>query len=252
VVYTCTEDIAENGKIIAYSLDAVGNLIQISQVDAGGTSTCYLTIDRAEKNLIAVNYWDSTIVVIPISESTGEFIGPVQSKYDPKCGNKVIAAAKKDGGVNHSHNDENTIQMRQKDPHSHALVLDPYFGRVAYVPCLGKDVIREFLYDKENGAIQIELNSLPSGLRSGHADGPRYLVFHPLHNMMYVVNELSSTVRCFLIIISMDRQGSNQTTNISFSWDRLQSLQSTRLYFERLMKQPRQENAWIAFVACPL
>lgn len=195
MVYTCTEDIAENGKIIAYSLDELGNLNKISQVDAGGTSTCYLTIDKAQKNLLAVNYWDSTIVVVPISETTGEFTGTIQSKYDPKGGMKVLAAPKKDGGVNHSHNDENTQAIRQKDPHSHALVLDPYFGRVAYVPCLGKDVIREFLYDKEHGAIQLELNALPSGLRSGHADGPRYLVFHPLHDMMYVVNELSSTVR---------------------------------------------------------
>jgi 6-phosphogluconolactonase len=195
VVYTCTEDISENGRIIAYTVDALGNLNKISEVDAGGTSTCYLTIDRAEKNLIAVNYWDSTIVVVPISETTGEFTGPIRSKFDPKGGNRVIAAAKKDGGVNHSHNDENTIQMRQKDPHSHAIVLDPYFGRIAYVPCLGKDVIREFFYDKESGSIQKELNSLPSGMRSGQADGPRYLVFHPKNDMMYVVNELSSTVR---------------------------------------------------------
>jgi 6-phosphogluconolactonase len=127
VVYTCTEDIENNGKVFAYRLGANGSLTPLGEpVDAGGTSTCYLTLDRAEQNLLAVNYWDSTLVTIPISKQTGEFTGPVKSKYDPKQGKGMVAAAKKNGGVNHSHNDESTIKMRQADPHSHALVLDPY------------------------------------------------------------------------------------------------------------------------------
>ena len=194
-MYVCTEDISNNGQIIAYAIGQDGELTKISQVDAGGTSTCYLTIDRAQKHLLAVNYWDSTLVVVPISAETGEFVGPICSKYDPKGGLSMVSAAKKDGGVNHSNNDELTIKMRQADPHSHALVLDPYTGCVAYVPCLGKDLIREFFYDKKIGAIHSELNYLPSGLCTGHPDGPRYVEFHPTYNMMYVVNELSSTVR---------------------------------------------------------
>ena len=193
--YTCTEDCTENGKIFAYSLAPDGSLTPLGQpVDAGGTSTCYLTIDKAQKNLLAVNYWDSTLVTIPISKETGEFTGPIQSKYDPKQGQKMVAGLKTDGGVNHSQNDESTIKMRQADPHSHALVLDPFFGTVAYVPCLGKDLIREFYYDREGGAIQMEMNHMPSGLCTGKPDGPRYIHFHPKYNVAYVVNELSSTV----------------------------------------------------------
>jgi 6-phosphogluconolactonase len=195
VVYTCTEDIENNGKIFAYRLGDNGSLTPLGEpVDAGGTSTCYLTIDRAEKNLLAVNYWDSTLVTIPISKETGEFTGPIKSKYDPKQGKSMVAAAKKNGGVNHSHNDECTIKMRQADPHSHALVLDPYVGTVAYVPDLGKDLIREFYYDRANGVIEFEMNYMPSGLCSGKPDGPRYIHFHPTKNIAYVVNELSSTV----------------------------------------------------------
>lgn len=193
-MYTCTEDIEENGKIVAYEINSDGELIKLGQADAGGTSTCYLTIDREEKNLLAVNYWDSSLVTIPISLETGEFTGPVSSIYDPKGGKGMNAAAKKNGGANHSNNDESTIKMRQSDPHSHALVLDPYVGCIAYVPCLGKDLIREFYYDKTNGAIKTELNFLPSGLCTGHPDGPRYVEFHPTYRTMYVVNELSSTV----------------------------------------------------------
>ena len=135
-------------------------------------------------------------MVIPLSRETGEFTGPIHNIYDPKAGKAMIAAAKKDGGVNHSNNDESTIAARQADPHSHALVLDPFEGCIAYVPDLGKDLIREIFYDEKMGKLGCELNVLPSGLCTGKPDGPRYFEFHPKFNVAYVVNELSSTVSC--------------------------------------------------------
>lgn len=198
VVYTCTEDCEENGKIFAFKIGADGSLEQLGEpVDAGGTSTCYLTIDKAQKNMLAVNYWNATLVVIPLDEETGAFLGPVKNVYDPNCGRQMFASVKTHGGVNHSNNDDSTIAMRQKDPHSHALVLDPFVGRVAYVPDLGKDLIREFYYDACVGKIELEMNVLPSGLCTGKPDGPRYFEFHPKYNVAYVVNELSSTIAVF-------------------------------------------------------
>lgn len=198
VVYTCTEDIYNNGKILAYSIGPNGELDQLGEaVDAGGTSTCYLTIDKAGKNMLCVNYWDSTLAVIPLSTDTGELLGPVKHMYDPKQGQKMVAAGRSAGGVNHSHNDDSTIRMRQADPHSHALVLDPVVGTVAYIPDLGKDLVREMYYNREEGKIEMELNVLPSGLCTGMPDGPRYLEFHPKYNVTYVVNELSSTIAVF-------------------------------------------------------
>eukprot|EP00122_Pirum_gemmata_P003800 Pgem_evm1s3446 len=38
--------------------------------------------------------------------------------------------------ANHSNNDASTIAERQGDPHSHAIVLDPFEGVIAYVPDL--------------------------------------------------------------------------------------------------------------------
>jgi len=199
VVYTCTEDIEQNGQILAYQILADGSLTQIGSVDAGGTSTCYLTIDREQRHLIAVNYWDSSLAVIPLSREDGTFIGGIKNIYDPRQGQAMRAMAKKHGGVNHSNNDQSTIAQRQVDPHSHALVLDPFEGCVAYVPDLGKDLVREFWYDRESGRIGCELNALPSGLCTGKPDGPRYFEFHPKFNVAYVVNELSSTVAVFRV-----------------------------------------------------
>jgi 6-phosphogluconolactonase len=209
ILYTCTEDIEENGQIVAYQIGSDGELSKMSSIDAGGTSTCYLTIDRDQKNLLAVNYWDSTIVTIPLSVETGDFAGSISSKYDPKGGKALVAAMKKNGGVNHSDNDESTIKQRQADPHSHALVLDPYVGCMAYVPCLGKDLVREFFYRKDEGKIEQELNTLPSGQSSAFADGPRYIEFHPKYNLMYVVNELSSTVSVIAFLVYFDCQFSS-------------------------------------------
>lgn len=161
--------------------------------------------------MLAVNYWDSTLAVIPLDQETGELKGPIKNLYDPKQGQKMIAAGRCKGGVNHSHNDESTIRMRQADPHSHALVLDPFQGTVAYVPDLGKDLIREFFYDRREGKIAMEMNFLPSGLCTGMPDGPRYFEFHPRYNVAYVVNELSSTIAVF----EVDRQLLAEMANAS-------------------------------------
>jgi 6-phosphogluconolactonase len=196
VVYTCTEDIGSNGLVFAYQIGPNGELSHLGDpVDAGGTSTCYLTLDKAHRHLLCVNYWDATISVIPLEADTGRMKGPVTSRWDPKNGKPMVATGRCHGGVNHSNNDASTIRMRQADPHSHALVLDPLVGTVAYVPDLGKDLIRELFY--KDGKIEAELNVLPSGLCTGLPDGPRYIEFHPKYPVAYVVNELSSTVAVF-------------------------------------------------------
>jgi len=211
VVYTCTEDVMNNGIIVAYEISPNGSLKKIGQVDAGGTSTCYITIDRKQEHLIVTNYWDSTLCVIPIDSKTGAFTGPIMNTYDPKQGFKMQAAAKLNGGCNHSNNDESTIRERQKDPHSHALVLDTSQGCIAYVPDLGKDLVREMLYNPVKGEIVGQLNVLPSGMSTGNPDGPRYIEFHPTFDIAYVVNELSSTIAVF----SVDRSKVNAIARAS-------------------------------------
>jgi len=217
VVYTCTEDVLNNGVIVAYKINEQGALQNIGSVDAGGTSTCYITIDSTETHLIATNYWNSTLTVIPICYKTGAFLGPIQSTYDPKGGCSMQAAAKKNGGVNHSNNDASTIQERQKDPHSHALVLDPFQGCIAYVPDLGKDLIRELYYDRQKGVIVSQVNVLPSGLSTGKPDGPRYIEFHPKYDIAYVVNELSCTIAVF----SVDRAAIDDLSKIDIDDNKL-------------------------------
>lgn len=199
VMYTCTEDVEENGKIIAYQISRDGSLRQLGKVDAGGTSTCYITLDQDTRYLLAVNYWNSIIVTVPLSLSTGIFKGDIASKYDPSKGKNVVATTRISGGVNHSNNDDRTVAARQADPHSHAIVLDPYEGCIAYVPCLGENVVREFFYNSQDGKITTDLNYFPCTMATGRPYGPRYLVFHPLYDIMYVGNEFNSTVTVYSV-----------------------------------------------------
>jgi len=104
--------------------------------------------------------------------------------------------ARHDRHVNHSENDPNAQKERQADPHSHAVILDPFYGRIAYVPDLGMDLIRQFYYDPEAGELAAA-GTMSSGPPGRKALGPRYIEFHPTLPICYVVNELASDISVF-------------------------------------------------------
>jgi len=196
LLYTVTESVAENGEIVTWAINkGSGQLQKVSSFDAGGTSTCYITIDKDLQSMLVVNYWDSTLPVFAIGK-TGEVVER-RSMYDPNFGKPMKAkanAARGKGRVNHSDNDEATQKERRADPHSHAIILDPFYGKIAYVPDLGMDLIRQFRY--EDGKLTAA-GTLPSGPPGRTALGPRYIEFHPQFDVCYVINELSSEVSVF-------------------------------------------------------
>ena len=105
--------------------------------------------------------------------------------------------ARSDSHVSHSQNDTTAIKERQMDPHSHAVVLDPFFGKIAFVPDLGMDLIRQLAFDPSSGVLY-PAGEIKSGEEGRNALGPRYIEFHPTLPIAYVVNELSSEVAVFL------------------------------------------------------
>jgi len=84
--------------------------------------------------MLVVNYWDATIGVFSMDGQTGE-VTKMTSMHDPNEGRPM--KARHDKHVNHSENDENAQRERQADPHSHAVILDPFYGEIAFVPDLG-------------------------------------------------------------------------------------------------------------------
>lgn len=194
VMYTCTESVAENGLIDTWSVDSkTGQLTRIGSFDAGGTSTCYITLDKAAQNMLVVNYWNATIGVFGLDPESGA-VTCRRSLFDPNEGRPM--KARHDRHVNHSENDPLAQKERQSDPHSHAVILDPFFGRIAYVPDLGMDLIRQFHYDNEEGTLSAR-GTMSSGPPGRKALGPRYIEFHPTLPIAYVVNELASDISIF-------------------------------------------------------
>ena len=163
-LYTCTEFLKKNGEVVAYKINhATGALQLVGRSDAGGTSTCYITIDRTKRKMLLVNYWDSTVTTIPIHGKTFS-PGPVLQRYA-----EVSATHRKeltDSHVDHSKNDASAIRERQSQPHLHAIVLDPETGCIALVPDLGMDCIRQFYYDTDAGTLSPAC-SYHSGPREG-------------------------------------------------------------------------------------
>jgi len=155
--------------------------------------------------MLVVNYWDATIGVFGLDQDSGD-VGTMRSMHDPNHGRSMNA--KHDKHVNHSHNDQVAQKERQSDPHSHAVILDPFFGRIAFVPDLGMDLIRQFQYDRESGNLT-EAGTIMSGPPGRKALGPRYIEFHPTLPVCYVVNELSSEVSVF----AFDRQKAEDLIN---------------------------------------
>mmetsp|Transcript_14505 Transcript_14505/g.36757 ORF Transcript_14505/g.36757 Transcript_14505/m.36757 type:complete len:435 (+) Transcript_14505:76-1380(+) len=194
VLYTCTESVAEEGEIVSWAVcPQSGKLSKLSSCGAGGTSTCYITLDKECENMLIVNYWNATIGVFGLDSATAQVTG-LRSMFDPNEGRPM--KARHDKHVNHSQNDSTAQKERQADPHSHAVILDPFFGQIAYVPDLGMDLIRQFRFDKVSGKLH-SIGTIPSGPSGRVALGPRYIEFHPTLPVCYVVNELSSEVSVF-------------------------------------------------------
>ena len=141
-----------------------------------------------------MNYWNATIVVLPIDPISGIIKSNATDVYDPNFGRQM--AVKAGSHVNHSINNSSAQKERQLDPHSHAVILDPFYGKIAYIPDLGMDLIRQVIYDDENGKLTAA-GHISSGKKGVVALGPRYIEFHPTFPIAYVVNELSSEVAIF-------------------------------------------------------
>jgi len=180
-------------QVHAFEFDPhTGACKSLGYQSAEGTSTCYLTVDQAKENLLLVNYWDASVGTMPINPD-GSLL-PVKHMYHPP--RKEPIGKTRAGGRAHSDNDAETAKLRQAHPHTHSIVLDPVLGRIAFAPDLGMDVVRQFVYTKDNQLV--DMGIVPAGPSGAGPLGPRYIEFHPTEkDTAYVINELASLVSVF-------------------------------------------------------
>lgn len=146
-----------------------GEARELGRQPSGGDWPCHLALDPAGRWLAVANYGSGTARLIPrLPDGAPGEPGPV---------------ARHTGG--------GPDQARQEGPHAHSTIFSPD-GRLAIVADLGIDRLMVYAVDEATGA----LDPRGAGLaRPG--SGPRHMAWHPGGRVLYVANELDSTVSAF-------------------------------------------------------
>jgi 6-phosphogluconolactonase len=161
------------GAVSAYRIDpAAGVFEPLNQQSTQGGSPCYITVDKAGRNVLVSNYGSGSIAVLPI-------------RPDGSLGNVSDLV---------QHHGSSVHTPRQDAPHPHSINLDAE-NRYVYVPDLGIDKVMIYRYDGENGRL-LPNNEQPWA-RTKSGAGPRHLAFHPRGDYVYVINELDSSVTAY-------------------------------------------------------
>eukprot|EP00281_Chroomonas_sp_CCMP1168_P025023 CAMPEP_0206229056 /NCGR_PEP_ID=MMETSP0047_2-20121206/9492_1 /ASSEMBLY_ACC=CAM_ASM_000192 /TAXON_ID=195065 /ORGANISM="Chroomonas mesostigmatica_cf, Strain CCMP1168" /LENGTH=427 /DNA_ID=CAMNT_0053652327 /DNA_START=59 /DNA_END=1342 /DNA_ORIENTATION=+ len=178
-IYGTTECIDQAGEIFTLNIDPTADAgVSFSgRVQAGGKSTCYINISEKTSQLVAVNYWDAKVCTLPLDNS-----GAVSevSHTHAQPGSEYVDM--------HNPDRLEHWEYRQRWPHTHCAVTEPYSGEERVFVCdLAKDCVEHFKLQpggmQHTGTVQLQ-----AGL------GPRHCIFHPRQKACYIVNELTSSV----------------------------------------------------------
>ncbi|WP_282936142.1 lactonase family protein [Paenibacillus sp. RC67] len=161
---------ADNGFVVAYQFDPVRNdLVEINRQPTGGGYPCHLSLDAEGTWLYSVNYMGGSVCLFPIDEDGA--ILPLSDQIQ--------------------HAGSSIHPGRQEGPHPHSIVNIP--GTDCWlVPDLGTDQLYLYNHDKVNGKLQLE-----SVVAAESGAGPRHVAFHPSLPMVYIINELNSTIAAY-------------------------------------------------------
>jgi len=164
VLYAVNE--LDRGAVSACTIErATGALTRLNEQPSQGGAPCYVSVDRTGHALLVANYAGGNVALLPI-EPNGA-LAPAASV------------------VQHTGTGPNA--ERQEAPHAHCIIPDPS-NRFALAADLGAD--RVFVYSLETGGTLRHVGE--AAMRPGA--GPRHLTFHPTLPLVYVANELDSTV----------------------------------------------------------
>lgn len=163
---------AQTGSVTSFSVDpTTGQLTQLSVQSSHGQSPCHLALDRTGRFLAVANYSSGTFAVLPV-DANGH-LGP------------ALAVIQSTGSGPHP--------SRQRGPHAHMVQFDAS-NRFLLGSDLGIDRVLVYRFDEATGSVTP--NEPPSFAVTPGA-GPRHFAFHPTEPLVFVINELSSTISVF-------------------------------------------------------
>jgi 6-phosphogluconolactonase len=156
----------------AFAIDpGTGKLRLINTVPTGGTSTCFVSVDKTGKYVLMANFGSGSVTVFRVKEDGG--LGELTSFIQ---------------NVGHSVN-----PLIQTAPHPHSILVSPD-NRYVIVSDLGMDKILVFHFDEKTGKLS---PPGPAFAEVHPGGGPRHFAFSPSGKFAYQLNEMSGVVDAF-------------------------------------------------------
>jgi 6-phosphogluconolactonase (cycloisomerase 2 family) len=159
----------DHSEVSAFRVDReTGMLAFVNQQSTYGLNPVHLVVDPTGRFLLISNYATGSLVSLPIA---------ADGALEPICDLALLPG------------EIGPHRQQQSFSHPHQLLLDPT-GACFIVPDKGLDTTF-FVEIDEKGSLHLDLPK-NSGARPGA--GPRHAVFHPAAPVLYLVNELDSSV----------------------------------------------------------
>ena len=147
---------------------ASGHLTLLNRQPCGGTNPVDAALDASERFLVVANYSSGNVAVLPLADDGG--LQPVS---------QVFELPGKPG----------PDPVQQSASHPHAVIFDPS-RRFVIVPDKGFRL-----------HVHLPIRERQAGAEPGDAvaarGGPRHCIFHPTLPVLYVNNELDSTITAY-------------------------------------------------------
>lgn len=172
-LYAVNEVEKHNGKptgaVSAFAIaSGTGALTRRNEQPSEGGAPCYVSVDRSGRVVLVANYVGGSVALLPI-QADG-----------------ALATATK--VVQHTGSGPNA--ERQSSPHAHCIVPNRS-NRFVLAADLGADRVFIYRLDLEGKSLR-HVEGGDAVMRPGA--GPRHIAFHPTQPLVFVANELDSTV----------------------------------------------------------
>lgn len=157
----------------AFALDrASGQAKLLKRGATGGSNGVRQAVDPTGKFLIVANYGSGSVAVLAIAAD-----GSLKDQH------QLVKLPGEPG----------PHKVEQANSHPHDIVFDPS-GRFVLVPDKGLDRVFVFRFDAANGRLSA---AEPDSVKTRPGAGPRHLAFHPKLPVVWVLDELDSTVTTY-------------------------------------------------------
>jgi 6-phosphogluconolactonase len=162
-------EVEPTGTVSAFAIErATGGLTRLNAQPSKGGAPCFVSVDSSGRALLVANYAGGSVALLPI-EANG-------------------ALAPAAHVVQHQGKGPNA--ERQEAPHAHCIIPDPS-NRFALAADLGADRVFVYRLDLEGKSLR-HVEGGDAVMRP--SSGPRHIAFHSSVPLVFVANELDSTV----------------------------------------------------------